>query len=251
MSVARLIEEPRPQAESYAYRFGDCRFDPARRLLFRGEEVTPIPERLSVLLGELLAADGGLVTKERLAESIWQHEAVSDGNLAQHVYMLRELGERARDHSYVLSVSGGYRFALPVVETPISHEEPIPDAATIGDALLSGVDPFRNYCQGSFFIEQRTAPAIKRAIEFFDAALRSNPNYVPALIGLARSRALLRRILARAAGPFVSACEKGDRASARHRPNFRSRARGALGPSLLLRLGLEGRARGDRPGDSA
>lgn len=193
VSVVHLIEEPRPQAASYAYSFGDCRFDPARRLLFRGEEVTPIPERLSVLLSALLAANGGLVTKERLAESIWQHEAVSDGNLAQHVYMLRRLlGERARDHSYVLSVSGGYRFALQVVETPIAREEPIPDAATIGDALLrSGVDPFRNYCQGSFFIEQRTAPAIKRAIEFFDAALRSNPNYVPALIGLARSRALL------------------------------------------------------------
>jgi DNA-binding winged helix-turn-helix (wHTH) protein/Flp pilus assembly protein TadD len=188
-----MIEEPRARAASYAYCFGDCRFDPARRLLFRGEEVAPIPERLSVLLVELVSANGRLVTKEHLAQSIWQHDAVSDGNLAQHVYMLRRLlGERARDHSYILSVSGGYRFAIPVAQTPIAREEPIFDAATMGDALLrSGVDPFRNYCQGSFFLEQRTAPAIKRAIEFFEAALRSNPNYVPALIGIARSRALL------------------------------------------------------------
>jgi tetratricopeptide (TPR) repeat protein len=161
--------------------------------LFRGEEVTPIPERLSLLLVELVSANGRVVTKERLAESVWQHEAVSDGNLAQHVYMLRRLlGERARDHSYILSGSGGYRFALPVFEAPIAREEPVPDAASNGDTLLrSGVDPFRNYCQGSFFIEQRTAPAIKRAIDFFEAALSSNPNYVPALIGLARCRALL------------------------------------------------------------
>lgn len=157
--------------------------------------MTPVPERLSLILTRLLQANGAPVMKEALAASVWPHEAVTDGNLAQHVYMLRRLlGERARDHTYILSVSGsGYRFALPVVEAPLALEEPSAvDEASLGDALLrSGVDPFRNFCQGSFFIEQRTAPSIKRAIGFFEASLSSNPNYVPSLIGLARSHSLL------------------------------------------------------------
>lgn len=175
------------------YSFGDCRFDPSRQLLFRGNEVTTVPNRLSFLLTELVAANGALVTKEALAASVWPHEAVSDGNLAQHVYMLRRLlGERARDHSYILSVSGsGYRFALPVVEALREATAPI-DEATPEEALLhSGVEPFRNYCQGSFFLEQRTAPAIRRAIECFEAALAADSNYLPALIGFARAHSLL------------------------------------------------------------
>jgi DNA-binding winged helix-turn-helix (wHTH) protein/tetratricopeptide (TPR) repeat protein len=174
------------------YHFGDCCFDPSRQLLFRGKQVTPVPHRLAFLLTELVAANGDLVTKEALASRVWPHEAVSDGNLTQHVYMLRRLlGERARDHSYILSVAGGgYRFARPVVET---HEEtPTVDTANFAQNLLqSGVEPFRNYCQGSFFLEQRTAPSIRRAIECFEKALAANRNYVPALIGVARAHALL------------------------------------------------------------
>jgi DNA-binding winged helix-turn-helix (wHTH) protein/Tfp pilus assembly protein PilF len=175
------------------YRFGEYRFEPARRLLFKGAEVTPMPERLALLLTELVAAKGTLVTKESLAVNVWPNEAVTDGNLAQHVYLLRRLlGERARDHAYILSVSGsGYRFALPVTEAPVERAG-LSETERSGDALLrSGVDPFRNYCQGSFLIEQRTAPSITRAIGFFEAALRSNAGYLPALIGLARAYALL------------------------------------------------------------
>ena len=183
-----------PLTASTMYCFGDYRFDSLRRLLFRGPDVIPIPERLAVILIQLLQANGGVVSKEALALRVWPQEPVSDGNLAQHVYMLRRLlGERARDHSFVLSVSGGYRFAAPVtVEPPALNEPFTADAASLGEMLLgSGVEPFRNYCQGSFLLEQRTAPSMARAIEFFEAALQSNPGYTPALIGLARAHALL------------------------------------------------------------
>lgn len=184
-----------PNPASSIYCFGEFRFDSLRRVLFKGAELIPIPERLSVILIQLLQANGAVVTKEALALRVWPHEAVSDGNLAQHVYMLRRLlGERARDHSCILSVSGGgYRFALPVtVEAPALNEPFTADAASLGEMLLSsGVEPFRNYCQGSFLLEQRTAPSMTRAIESFEAALRANPDYTPALIGLARSHALL------------------------------------------------------------
>lgn len=144
-----------------------------------------MPERLALLLTHLLQASGSVVGKEALALSVWPHEAVSDGNLAQHIYLLRRLlGDRARDHSYILSVQGrGYRFAAPVAIANLALNDSFgTDAASLC---------FRNFCRGSFFLEQRTAPHIRRAIEFFDTALLINPDYVPALIGLARAHSFL------------------------------------------------------------
>jgi DNA-binding winged helix-turn-helix (wHTH) protein/tetratricopeptide (TPR) repeat protein len=177
------------------YRFADFRFDANRRLLFRGSDVTPVPEQLALLLTLLLQGNGGTVEKETLALRIWPNEDVSDGNLAQHVYLLRRLlGARARERSFILTVpSKGYRFTAPVsVESTGVDEALTPTAARIGERLLSsGVEPFRAYCQGSIFLEKRTGAELKRAIRFFEAALAIDPEYIPALLGLARSHALL------------------------------------------------------------
>lgn len=182
-------------AASRVYCFGGLRFDSMRRLLFRSSEVVPVPERLALILTLLVQSNGNVVGKETLALSVWPHEAVSDANLAQHVYLLRRLlGEHARDHGYILSVfRRGYRFAVPVtVEHPTLVESFTADAASLGEALhAERFEPFREYCQGSFFLEQRTAPNLKRAIEHFEAALRADPDYVPALIGLARAQTFL------------------------------------------------------------
>ena len=184
-----------PGQYSGVYRFAEFRFDANRRLLFRGSDVTPVPEQLAVLLILLVQANGATVEKETLAVRIWPHEEVSDGNLAQHVYLLRRLlGERARERSIILTVPGrGYRFSSPVVvESPNAAEVLASAAGGIGEMLLtSGVEPFQNFCRGSFLLEKRTAPAFVRAIEFFEASLRSEPHYVPALVGLARSHASL------------------------------------------------------------
>jgi tetratricopeptide (TPR) repeat protein len=154
-----------------------------------------MPERLALILTQLVQSNGAVVGKEALALSVWPQEAVSDANLTQHMYMLRQmLGESARDRSYILSVPRrGYRFVASVlVAHPALNESFSADAASLGQVLMEGgFDSFRSYCQGSFFLEQRTAPSLRRAIEFFDAALSSNPDYVPALIGLARAHALL------------------------------------------------------------
>jgi DNA-binding winged helix-turn-helix (wHTH) protein len=177
------------------YRFAEVRFDVNRRLLFRGSDVTPVPEQLAVLLTLLVQANGATVEKDTLAVRIWPNEEVSDGNLAQHVYLLRRLlGERARDRSCILTVPGrGYRLTAAVTVEPPNAAEALASAAGgVGEMLLGrGIEPFRNYCQGSFLVEKRTAPALRRAIAFFEAALHSDPDYVPALIGLARSHVLL------------------------------------------------------------
>jgi DNA-binding winged helix-turn-helix (wHTH) protein/tetratricopeptide (TPR) repeat protein len=182
-----------PQAR--LFRFGEFCFDPMRRVLLRGSSVTPVAERLALILTQLLQAGGRVVSKETLAVTVWPNDAVSDGNLVQHIYLLRRLfGETAKDRSHVLSVPRtGYRFAVPVEVVESSLNETFTtDAASLG-AIVSGAqfEPFRTYCQGSYFLEQRTAPAIRRAAVFFQSSLQASSDYVPSLIGLARAHQYL------------------------------------------------------------
>lgn len=172
------------------YLFGEFRLDPARRLLFAQSRVVPVPERIHQLLLILLEANGGVVPRETIALRVWPDAAVGDGNIAQHIYMLRNiLGKDARDRALVTTVSGwGYRLTVPVTfEAADTHFK---DAAN--DALGgSETEPFRYYCHGSYLLERRSAPALTGAIAAFQAALHRNQTYVPALIGLARANMLL------------------------------------------------------------
>ena len=78
----------------------------------------------------------------------------------------------ASDRSLIMTVSGrGYRFTKPVIAEPRQMERSAVDAGEV--LLASGLDPFRNFCHGSFLLEKRTAPALRRAMDFFEQSLRS------------------------------------------------------------------------------
>src|SRR5215469_9765065 len=94
------------------YAFGSFRFDAVRGMLYHDETAVPLPQRLAGILALLIHSNGEVVNKETIASRVWPDCAVSDGNLSQHIYMLRQiLDERARDRNYVVTVRGkGYRF---------------------------------------------------------------------------------------------------------------------------------------------
>jgi serine/threonine-protein kinase len=61
-----------------------------------------------------------------------------------------------------------------------------------GDRLLrSGPEALDNYCRGCYLLEKRTASTLAAAAAQFEAALHIDPEYVPALIGLARAYELM------------------------------------------------------------
>lgn len=97
------------------YRFGPFLVDVNRRILFDGSQARSITEKVFQVLVLLLEADGGIVNRETFFARIWPSDA-SEGNLAQHIFLLRNLlGERSRDHSFIVTVPGkGYRLAAPV-----------------------------------------------------------------------------------------------------------------------------------------
>jgi DNA-binding winged helix-turn-helix (wHTH) protein/tetratricopeptide (TPR) repeat protein len=177
------------------YTFGAFRFDPSRGMLYHGTETVALPERLARLLGLLIHANGEVIDKGVIATRIWPDTVVSDGNLSQHVYMLRQiLEERARDRAYVVTVRGrGYRFVAPV-----SVAAPAPAGST-GRARDEAAEPpghvepdlIQRYSRGSYLLSKRTASALTAAAHQFESALSVDRNYVPALIGLARSYSLM------------------------------------------------------------
>ena len=166
------------------YCFGSYRLDSMHRLLYQGTKSKALSEKLFLILLLLVQAGGGVVTKEEFLSRIWSEDDASDGNLAQHMYMLRKLlGQRAGENSYVVTVGGvGYRFAMPVTA--------IPAPADRGPA-----EPSQRYYLGTYFLEKRTAPALKRACELFAQSLAGEPDDALAMLGEARAHALLAEYL--------------------------------------------------------
>jgi DNA-binding winged helix-turn-helix (wHTH) protein len=100
-----------------AYFFGGFRLEVARRLLYRDAQVVPLPERVFQILLMLVESNGSVVQREAIASRVWPGTTVADGNISQHVYLLRQiLGEHARDHGLVMAVNRrGYRLTVPVL----------------------------------------------------------------------------------------------------------------------------------------
>jgi DNA-binding winged helix-turn-helix (wHTH) protein/lipopolysaccharide biosynthesis regulator YciM len=200
------------------YTFGCFRLDPARRRLFSEGECIALPERAFQLLFLLIQAAGDVVSKETLASKVWPDSTVSDANLSQHIYLLRQtLGERAKDRSYIMTVPGkGFRFAAPVgVATAVFASDALDyasSAATADDLLGGGLETLREYCRGSQLLERRTAPHLWAAIEAFENAIRLDAACIPALVGLARAYASLAQL---GDAPAKPAFEKARKAIAR------------------------------------
>ena len=110
-----------------AYRFGEFRLEVARRLLFKQGRVVAVPERIFEILVMLIEANGSVVHRDEIALQVWPDCVVADGNIAQHIYLLRKiLGEQARDHGLIMAVNRkGYRLTAPVeIEVQSSRDQP-------------------------------------------------------------------------------------------------------------------------------
>lgn len=163
-------------------------------MLYCGATPRALPERLFQLLLSLLESGGDVLDRAALATRVWGSDAVTDANLTQHIYMLREvLGETKGASRYIIAVPGrGYRFAAPVSKVP-SDADGMMFQISEGYRRLetSDVAVLEQYCRGAYLLDRRTAPALRDAVSAFEAALSLDDVCVPALVGLARAWALL------------------------------------------------------------
>jgi serine/threonine-protein kinase len=99
--------------------FGPFRLDAAKRVLWRGGRIVPLPPKALEVLVALVEQRGDVVTKDELMKRVWPDTFVEEANLSVNVSALRKaLGERPGGRPYVETVSRrGYRFAALPPET--------------------------------------------------------------------------------------------------------------------------------------
>src|SRR5256885_4507863 len=115
--------------------FGSYRLDDVERVLLReGQPVMLPPKDLETLL-VLVERAGRIVEKEELLEKVWPGVFVEEGNLARHIFNLRQvLGDSPDGRKYIETIpKRGYRFVAAV------HEDQ--EAAAAHPAVPQTSDP--------------------------------------------------------------------------------------------------------------
>ena len=67
------------------HRFGPCELDPDRRILRRDGHAIHIEPQVFDLLLALIEANGRVVTKEALIETVWRGRNVSDATISSRI----------------------------------------------------------------------------------------------------------------------------------------------------------------------
>lgn len=107
---------PRMGTPPDGLRFGPFRLDPAKRVLWRGDEVVPLAPRALDLLVALAEQQGDVVPKQTLMDRVWPGTFVEEANLSVNVSALRKaLGKQPSGRPYIETLARrGYRLAVPV-----------------------------------------------------------------------------------------------------------------------------------------
>jgi DNA-binding winged helix-turn-helix (wHTH) protein len=160
-------------------RFGPFRFHPATGELQRNGVGIPLQDTPARLLAELTANPEVLCRREELCARLWPKEVHLDfeNNLNNAVARLRQALEPG-SAQYIETVRRrGYRFIAP-----ISHSiPPTPQVSLAHQALQKGWH-FRN---------RITVRDLWRAVEYFEQAIRDEPNCAEAHAALSDTYALI------------------------------------------------------------
>ena len=111
--------------KKFHYEFHDFRLDVRdHQLLKNGEHIQLTPKTFQVL--EMLVSNSGqTIKKEEIFDRLWPDNFVEEGNLTQHIHVLRKtLGRTPDEQSYIETVpKQGYRFTLQPHEIKIVEDE--------------------------------------------------------------------------------------------------------------------------------
>ncbi len=117
-----------------AIRFGRFCYDPAQRLLFRGEERISLLPKVADTLHVLLERHGEVVEKAELMRLIWPDATVEEIGLTRNISLLRKALDDSNEESPIIETipRRGYRFAAPLLEeTPVPPPRPKRNRALI------------------------------------------------------------------------------------------------------------------------
>lgn len=127
------------------FQFGAFSLDAGERMLLRDGRLVPLPAKVLSTLIILVRNHGHVVEKEFLMKEVWPDEVVEEGNLAQHIFMLRKALGEGTEHNYIETVPRrGYRFFAELIEPEEKADEGIESVAVLPFANASP-DPDMDY----------------------------------------------------------------------------------------------------------
>jgi DNA-binding winged helix-turn-helix (wHTH) protein/Tfp pilus assembly protein PilF len=117
--LSQLFLNAMSSSVKHFYEFGPFRLDVANRLLLRGGEPLPLTPKAVETLLALIRNGGEVIRKDDLMKLVWPGQFVEEGNLTQHIYLLRKtLKQGASGRNYIETLPRrGYRFVGEVRES--------------------------------------------------------------------------------------------------------------------------------------
>jgi TolB-like protein/DNA-binding winged helix-turn-helix (wHTH) protein/tetratricopeptide (TPR) repeat protein len=101
--------------EKLHYRFGSYRLDAIDRLLYKEDDLVPLPPKVMDTLLLFVTSTGRVLAKDEMLKQLWPDTFVEDGTLTQYISLLRKaLGDNG--HWVENLPRRGYRFTAPVEE---------------------------------------------------------------------------------------------------------------------------------------
>ena len=129
------------------FQFGSFRLDAYERVLLRDGRLVPLPAKVLSTLLLLVRNNGRVVEKEVLMNEVWPDEYVEEGNLAQHIFILRKaLGESTENPNYIETVPRrGYRFVAKMIEPGEKTDDKGIDSLAVLPFVNASNDPNMEY----------------------------------------------------------------------------------------------------------
>lgn len=129
------------------FQFGTFRLDASERVLLRDGRLVPLPAKVLSTLLLLVRNNGRVVEKEVLMNEVWPDEYVEEGNLAQHIFILRRaLGESTENPNYIETVPRrGYRFVAKMIEPGEKTDDKGIDSLAVLPFVNASNDPNMEY----------------------------------------------------------------------------------------------------------
>jgi DNA-binding winged helix-turn-helix (wHTH) protein/TolB-like protein/Tfp pilus assembly protein PilF len=97
--------------------FGKFSLDPQKKMLWRGENIVPLPLKAIEILCVLIENRGNLVTKDEILKSVWKDTIVEESNLTNNISSLRKTFKDFGESNFIETIPGrGYRFIGEVAD---------------------------------------------------------------------------------------------------------------------------------------
>lgn len=193
-------------------RVGGWLADRAAGRLTRENEIREVEPKVMDLLFLLASRPGEVFLRDDLFAALWPGISVGDDSLARCVWKLRQaVGDDPKQPQFVETIAKrGYRLIAPIEAPPQPSGHRPRNTMVLGLALLAAVAVsamllLRAHApegergaaavtrQAEDFYYQFTRADNEAAIELYDRALATDPDYAPALAGMAN--ALVQRVL--------------------------------------------------------